>query len=156
MSEREYAGDQPKTYLDTMFTHSPEGLLLLDQDMRVVKVNAAFEKLTGWDARGIAGRHCYETIRCHDLEGTELCEAGCPALAARWGHQHSILRPISIVSGEGEQKELNLNYAVAPDDVDSGYTIIAFFPPDESPQCALRYSEPWFGTTPLAPPAVWV
>ncbi len=155
MSERTHADDQPKTYLDTMFAHSPEGLLLLDPDLRVVKINRSFEQLTGWVAQGIVGKHCYETIRCHDTEGHELCEGGCPALSARWGHERSVLRPIRLVSPEGEARELSLNYAVAPEEVDEGYIVIAAFPLDDSPCCAIRYSEPWFGTTMLVPPPVW-
>lgn len=155
MSERVHADDQPKTYLDTMFAHSPEGLLLLDPDLRVVKVNSAFEKLTGWKAEGIAGRHCYETIRCHDVQGHELCDSGCPALAARWGRERSLLHRISIIAPEGDAKELSVNYAVAPEEVDEGYVVIAVFPVEETPHCSIKYSEPWFGTTMLVPPPLW-
>jgi PAS domain S-box-containing protein len=155
MSEHTHADHQPKTYLDTMFAHSPEGLLLLDPNLRVVKVNPAFEQLTGWRAEGIAGRHCYETIRCHDMEGKELCEAGCPALAARWGRDKSTLRSVSMVSPSGDATPLNANYALAPEEVDEGYVIIAAFPVEEPPHCAIKYAEPWFGTTMLVPPSTW-
>lgn len=56
-----------KTYFKQLFELSPLGIVMLDRELRVLKANAAFEKLFQYAAEDIIGRSIYNlTFPAHD------------------------------------------------------------------------------------------
>lgn len=57
-----------------------EGVYATDADRRIVYWGKGAEKITGWPAREVLGRHCSDRLLCHiDKDGHSLCgEEHCP------------------------------------------------------------------------------
>jgi PAS domain S-box-containing protein len=58
---------------------SGDPLLAFDDDLRVVRWNAAAERLTGISAAAAAGRRCWEVLGGRDRRGGAVCHRGCAA-----------------------------------------------------------------------------
>lgn len=80
--------------LEAIFTNAPFAINFIDQDMRVIRMNAVMEALVGIRTEEARGRHCYDCFgkHAHDAgrHGREkICE-GCHAPSAlRDGEKHS-------------------------------------------------------------------
>ena len=48
------------------------GVLIVDNEFRIVTFNKAAEKITGFSFEEVKGKHCFEVLR------TDVCEKGCP------------------------------------------------------------------------------
>jgi len=61
-----------------IFNKNPEGILLVDNKMRIVAINSAGEALTGWKAKDVVGKMTAdELLRCHDAMGHILIASEC-------------------------------------------------------------------------------
>jgi PAS domain S-box-containing protein len=60
--EMEEALDLQRAYFQQLFDNSPDAIVLLDTDTRVVQANKGFEKLFGYSSREIKGRNIKELI----------------------------------------------------------------------------------------------
>jgi transcriptional regulator with PAS, ATPase and Fis domain len=60
--------------LQTMLEEMADGVIAYDQDLRVLGINRAAERLLSVDANGAAGRPCRDVLRCPD------CDSGCGIL----------------------------------------------------------------------------
>ena len=59
-----------------------DGVYYVDTERRISYWNRGAERLTGYRAVDVVGRHCYDNILCHvDGRGANLCKRGCPLLA---------------------------------------------------------------------------
>ncbi|MCD6309297.1 MAG: GAF domain-containing protein [Candidatus Eremiobacteraeota bacterium] len=58
-----------------------EGVIVVDRDRKVVMINPAGEKVTGWSSEEAIGRFCGELFRGSDPEGTDRCYNRCPLLS---------------------------------------------------------------------------
>jgi sigma-B regulation protein RsbU (phosphoserine phosphatase) len=58
----------------------PDGAYICDRDRRIVFWNSAAERITGWTAAEVVGRHCRDNILVHvDKDGHPLCgKEFCP------------------------------------------------------------------------------
>ena len=75
-----------RTYFQHLFEHSPEGIVFLDQDKRVVQANAGFCALFGYEPGELAGRTLAETIVPPDKQAEHATlfsqmDTACMALA---------------------------------------------------------------------------
>jgi len=62
-------------FLEQLF----EGVYVVDKERTILSWNKSAEELTGYSAREVVGRHCYDNILMHvDDKGKNLCHAGCP------------------------------------------------------------------------------
>jgi len=67
---------------ETIVDNLHDGVYYVDTERRINYWNRGAERLTGYRAEEVVGRHCYDNILCHvDGEGTNLCKRGCPLLA---------------------------------------------------------------------------
>ena len=56
-----------------------EGVYVVDKDRTILYWNKAAEELTGYRAKEVIGKHCYDNILMHvDDKGTNLCKRMCP------------------------------------------------------------------------------
>jgi len=56
-----------------------DGVYFTDNERRITYWNAAAERITGYRAEEVVGRHCRDNILVHvDEAGRSLCRAGCP------------------------------------------------------------------------------
>ncbi|MHC5001602.1 MAG: PP2C family protein-serine/threonine phosphatase [Planctomycetota bacterium] len=72
-----------------------EGVYLCDLDRRITYWSESAERITGWPAKEVVGRQCFDNVLCHvDKDGHRLCgEEFCPL------HR-------SIVTGETSREAL--------------------------------------------------
>lgn len=66
-----------------LFQHTSDGVMVIDRALRIVAFNRSAERLTRCSAETTVGqRVCNEVAVCQNAEGFDLCETGCPGLAA--------------------------------------------------------------------------
>lgn len=68
--------------LDAIFQHSAEGILTVDDALRIIDFNPAMERLTGWRESEVLGRFYYDVLRPKDRQGNEVGLQGSPILQA--------------------------------------------------------------------------
>ncbi|HET9921812.1 MAG TPA: ATP-binding protein [Ktedonobacteraceae bacterium] len=88
--------------LAAIFQHSTEGILTVDQAMRIIDFNPAMERLTGWRENEVLGRFYYDVLRPRDLQGNEVGLQGSPLLQAFAG-QAVANREMVISSRDGQR-----------------------------------------------------
>lgn len=67
--------------LAKIFSAFDDAIYIVDKNRKIVYFNQAAENLTGFKAKEIIGKHCYDNILNHvDDNGTKLCINGCPLL----------------------------------------------------------------------------
>jgi diguanylate cyclase (GGDEF)-like protein/PAS domain S-box-containing protein len=70
---------QNTAYLSQLF----EGVYLVDKDRKILYWNQAAERITGYSAKEVVNKSCYDNLLMHvDASGKELCLAGCPLQAS--------------------------------------------------------------------------
>lgn len=68
-----------------------DGIYFVNTERRITMWNRAAERITGYKAEEMLGRHCHDNILNHiDLDGRPLCILGCPLFATM---------------GDGQQRE---------------------------------------------------
>jgi diguanylate cyclase (GGDEF)-like protein/PAS domain S-box-containing protein len=87
----------PADCYKSLLDQSHDGVNFVDTKRRILYWNQGAERITGYAAAEISGRHCYDGILCHiDDHGARLCEQLCPLLAAidaeQKSHQRVYLR----------------------------------------------------------------
>lgn len=63
--------------LSAVFEGASDAIVLVDDEHRVVRANAAAGALLGTDPSGIIGLECAEALACHE-GGMDACRDGCP------------------------------------------------------------------------------
>lgn len=64
--------------LDTIIEQSVDGMMMLDSRWRIIRFNAAMERLTGWPREEAIGRPCAEVLGIHNTQGVNVCLTACP------------------------------------------------------------------------------
>jgi diguanylate cyclase (GGDEF)-like protein/PAS domain S-box-containing protein len=66
-----------------LLDHVAEGVYFVDRDRRITYWGRAAEKLTGYSASEVVGRHCSDNLLMHvDDHGNQLCLGACPLSGA--------------------------------------------------------------------------
>lgn len=92
-----------------------EGVYVCDLDRRIRYWNRTAERITGWSAKDVVGRQCFDNVLCHiDKDGHQLCgEEYCPlhrSMVTGTGSQGSLL-----VFAQGKNgKRVPMHVSVAP------------------------------------------
>ncbi|MDO8670855.1 MAG: ATP-binding protein [Dehalococcoidia bacterium] len=74
------AAIREKEKMTAIFRHSKDGIMILDEQKRVLDLNPGFSELTGWSKDEVIGRYCHEVLGCVNLTGDRQCQLGCSAL----------------------------------------------------------------------------
>ncbi|MFL5657765.1 MAG: sensor histidine kinase [Ktedonobacteraceae bacterium] len=88
--------------LAAIFEHSMEGILTVDNALRIIDFNPAMERLTGWSESEVLGRFYYEVLRPRDRQGNEVGLQGSPILQAFAG-QTVVNREMIISTRDGQR-----------------------------------------------------
>ncbi len=67
-----------RSRLDEIIEQSADGMMMLDARWRIIRFNAAMERLTGWPRAEAIGRPCAEVLAIHNAQGVNLCLTVCP------------------------------------------------------------------------------
>ncbi|MBA3469405.1 MAG: PAS domain S-box protein [Herpetosiphonaceae bacterium] len=67
-----------RSRLDEIIEQSADGMMMLDVRWRIIRFNAAMERLTGWPRAEAIGRPCAEVLAIHNTQGINLCLTACP------------------------------------------------------------------------------
>ena len=87
--------------LAAIFHYSAEGILIVDDALRIIDFNPAMEKLTGWRESEVLGRPYYEVLRPKDRQGNTLTWQDSPILQAFAG-QNVVNREMVISTKDGQ------------------------------------------------------
>jgi PAS domain S-box-containing protein len=72
--------------LAAIFEYSADGILTIDNALRIIDFNPAMERLTGWREDEVLGRFYYEVLRARDMQGNEVGLEDSPLLQALAGN----------------------------------------------------------------------
>ncbi len=97
-----------KARVETIIENSPNGVLILDPDLRVLVINRALSQLVGLAPTEARGKTCAEVLRLQNTIGDHLCLSDRPLPA-----------PTSVWYGEGDivrsgRKRITVGVAYSP------------------------------------------
>ncbi len=88
--------------LAAIFQHSTDGILTVDNALRIIDFNPAMERLTGWRESEVLGRFYYDVLRPRDRQGNEVGLQGSPILQVFAG-QAVVNREMVIAARDGQR-----------------------------------------------------
>ncbi len=88
--------------LAAIFHYSAEGILTVDNALRIIDFNPAMEHLTGWQESEVLGRFYFEVLRPKDRQGNDLGLQDSPLLQAFAG-QEVVNREMLITARDGQR-----------------------------------------------------
>jgi PAS domain S-box-containing protein len=109
-----HSADHERALLRTLFDQASDGIMLVDNHLRVIGFNRAMEGITGWKAEELLGRECREFMACRDLSGGLMCANGCPALEAIWNHGQLPYVELKALDRNGQPKDLAVSFSYVP------------------------------------------
>ena len=88
--------------LAAIFQHSTDGILTVDNALRIIDFNPAMERLTGWRESEVLGQFYFKVLRPQDRSGNNLGLEDSPILQAFAG-QEVINREMIICARDGQR-----------------------------------------------------
>lgn len=82
---------------DFLLTNLPMGLLLVDEEFRIVEFNKEAERLTGWQRGEVIGKRCSQVLQ------SSLCETQCPLLQCVQEKRNSVQQEAFIITKWNER-----------------------------------------------------
>lgn len=101
---------------DALLRASADGILVMDHGGRVIELNPALERLTGWTLHEARGRPCYEVMGCQrerTPEGSDL--PLCPEVMVASGSDRALVE-YDILTRDGRQIPVEASYGVIRDE----------------------------------------
>ncbi|HCI81913.1 MAG TPA: histidine kinase [Ktedonobacter sp.] len=93
--------------LSAIFQFSMEGILTVDNALRIIDFNPAMERLTGWRESEVLGRFYFDVLRPKDRFGNELGLDDSPILQAFAG-QVVVNREMALTTRDGQQVDVSV------------------------------------------------
>ena len=113
----------PSHYLKAMVAATPDAMITLDANYRVLDLNPAATEVLGCSAQDAIGHGCAEVLRCQNLNRMELCgTSSCPL--ARVLHEKKALANEDLIFGTQPEQEREVSASVTSVDVESGQYIV--------------------------------
>lgn len=102
--------------LASVVQNAADGIALIDDQWRVLLLNPAGERLTGWRAREVVGQPCSEFLRCHHCGEEALCENACPMLPIFNLDSAAVpYRELLVNTRDGGERWVGISWSVASD-----------------------------------------
>ncbi len=98
-----------KARIEAIIENNPNGIMILDPQMRVEELNRALSRLLGVSIQEARGKHCAEVLKLTNISGEHLCLApGAPPPPTR-----------QVIYGEGDierpdRKKITVSVSYAP------------------------------------------
>lgn len=100
--------------LATVFAHSVDAMILIDPYRRVLAMNPAAERLTGYrPAEAAAGCRCHHLLCCEGPEGT-LHGVSCPGVSLGRGIRPAGPARFTLTRRNGERVRVSASYSPLP------------------------------------------
>lgn len=93
--------------LAAIFHYSAEGILTVDNTLRIIDFNPAMERLTGWRESEVLGRFYFEVLRPKDRQGHDLGLEGSPILQVFAGRE-VVNREMMIAARDGQRFDVSV------------------------------------------------
>lgn len=90
--------------LQAVLDNAGVGLMVQDRQRRILALNPAFEEITGWSWKEVAGRECVEVFGCHTSSGKCIINKFCPGVRVIEGEAPKVSRELIINKGNGEKR----------------------------------------------------
>lgn len=87
--------------LAAIFRYSTEGILTVDNALRIIDFNPAMERLTGWNENEVLGQFYFKVLRPKDRQGNDLGLQDSPILQAFAG-QIVLNRDMRLTTRDGQ------------------------------------------------------
>lgn len=98
----------------TAILHSiTNGVLTVNKEWRVTSFNPAAEKITGFKAKDVVGKHCYEILQ------SETCKKNCPLRKTMETKIPVYDYELEIINARGETIPVSVNTALLIDETDT-------------------------------------
>lgn len=105
--------------LSTVIGNASDGIIVLDDQYRVVLFNPASERLTGQRAAEVVGRRCFEFLRCRHCGEEPLCHGACPMTPIFTLARDAIpYSELMVDTHEGRERWVGASWAAARDGAD--------------------------------------
>lgn len=102
--------------LESVVRNAGDGIILIDDEWRVLLFNPACERLTGWRAEEVVGRRCSQFLRCHQCGEEALCENACPMLPIfSFGRADVPYAELLVNARDGGERWVGASWSVARD-----------------------------------------
>lgn len=102
--------------LASIVQNAADGIALIDDQWRVLLLNPACERLTGWRAEEVVGQLCSQFLRCHHCDEEPLCENACPMLPIfNLGSAAVPYRELLVNTRDGGERWVGISWSVARD-----------------------------------------
>jgi len=98
-----------------LFDNTTDGVMAVDLDGRVVLWSHAAERLLGYAASEVLGRHCHEVLRGGDENGNVLCHLHCHILTMASRRQPGHACDVWTRRKDGAERWLNVSTVLVPD-----------------------------------------
>jgi len=69
---------EEKRRVDAIIENSADGVLIIDAQCRIQRINRALSEITGWAPEQARGQPCSRVLTLRDGRGRNICETGCP------------------------------------------------------------------------------
>lgn len=89
---------EERNRLKAILDHSGDGVMILDANLNILRVNRAFEQMTGWQSDQAVGLHQDEVVVWQRVENSELRDA----IEAGWPHQWADVTSVETFYVEGD------------------------------------------------------
>jgi PAS domain S-box-containing protein len=94
--------------LAAIFRYSTEGILTVDNALRIIDFNPAMERLTGWNESEVLGQFYFKVLRPKDRQGNDLGLQDSPILQAFAG-QIVLNRDMRLTTRDGQYIEARVS-----------------------------------------------
>jgi PAS domain S-box-containing protein len=106
-----YALAQEKQRLDSIVENNAEGIISIDSECKLIGVNQAMERLTGYHRSELLGEECFRVLDLRDTLGNSICNTRCP-LRASSEDGDAIERDGTIRTRDGQDIHVAMIYSL--------------------------------------------
>ncbi len=100
---------EEKARLQTIISHTTDGMLVVDADRRILSMNPALERLSGWTTAEVLGRPCREVFQSTYRDGVSLCDTACPMRQSMNAGAVPYLE-VSVATKSGVRHDISVSY----------------------------------------------
>lgn len=91
---------------DAIIDNASEGICVLDAERKILKINKAWEEITGWTNEDAIGNSCADLQKAKSLEGDDICNTQCCFNAMECDHKSVFRREVMITTKSGMMKRV--------------------------------------------------